>query len=381
MRQESGGHEFFNGQPTTSDAGAAGLMQVMPATYAELRGRYGFGDDPYNPHDNILAGTAYIKELYDRYGSPAFLAAYNAGPQRLDDYMAGRSSLPNQTVNYLASVAPRLGRDQPMSGPLAVYADNGGAPLQPDPVPRSFASAPIAGCWRDPDAAYDPDAPCRAAPPPRAAPRPLTIAANARQDCWHDPNAAYDPDAPCRPAPAVSATPAPEVAGSAGRSCWHDPNAAYDPSAPCQPAPVQVAEAVPAAARQSTRPGQVLWGSQSAPAVAGPTAAAPPHHSLASYLVPSAAASELPPPAAGAWSIQVGAFATADQARHVADLARGLVPHALSRARTVLGQTAPFGGHVLYRARLAGLSSAAASSACSALSAQRQACVTVAPGG
>ncbi len=30
-------------------------------------------NDPYDPHDNIIAGTAYIRELYDRYGSPAGL--------------------------------------------------------------------------------------------------------------------------------------------------------------------------------------------------------------------------------------------------------------------------------------------------------------------
>ena len=56
--------------------------------------RYGLGDDPYDPHNNILAGAAYIQEMYDRYGAPGFLAAYNAGPQRVDDYLAGASDLP-----------------------------------------------------------------------------------------------------------------------------------------------------------------------------------------------------------------------------------------------------------------------------------------------
>ena len=37
-----------------------GLMQIMPATWAELRERYDLGNDPYDPHDNILAGTAYL---------------------------------------------------------------------------------------------------------------------------------------------------------------------------------------------------------------------------------------------------------------------------------------------------------------------------------
>src|SRR5580698_7644556 len=47
MRQESGGHEYLNGEPITSSAGAMGLMQLMPATYADMRDRYGLGDDPY----------------------------------------------------------------------------------------------------------------------------------------------------------------------------------------------------------------------------------------------------------------------------------------------------------------------------------------------
>jgi D-alanyl-D-alanine carboxypeptidase len=172
MHQESGGHEYLNGQPITSDAGATGLMQIMPATYAELRDQYNLGSDPYNPHDNIIAGTGYIRQMYDRFGSPAFLAAYNAGPQRVQDYMAGRGGLPNETVNYLASIAPRLGHDLPMTGPLMAYADNGGAALTPDPVPHAYARRPIARCWQDPDAAYDPDAPCRAAPPMRLAAAP-----------------------------------------------------------------------------------------------------------------------------------------------------------------------------------------------------------------
>ncbi len=80
MRQESGGHEYLHGQLVTSDAGAAGLMQIMPATYEDLRSKYSLGNDPYDPHDNIIAGTGYIRDLYESYGSPAFLAAYNAGP-------------------------------------------------------------------------------------------------------------------------------------------------------------------------------------------------------------------------------------------------------------------------------------------------------------
>ncbi|WP_347341494.1 lytic transglycosylase domain-containing protein [Bradyrhizobium pachyrhizi] len=68
-----------------SPKGAMGLMQIMPATWAELRQRYDLGSDPYDPRDNILAGTAYLRELLDRYGSRGAFAAYNAGPTRYEE--------------------------------------------------------------------------------------------------------------------------------------------------------------------------------------------------------------------------------------------------------------------------------------------------------
>ncbi len=67
-----------------SSAGAMGLMQVMPDTWAGLRVRHGLGRDPYDPRDNILAGTAYLREMFDRYGNVgAMLAAYNGRPRPL----------------------------------------------------------------------------------------------------------------------------------------------------------------------------------------------------------------------------------------------------------------------------------------------------------
>jgi transglycosylase-like protein with SLT domain len=47
----------------TSPTGAIGLMQIMPETYGELRARYGLGANAYNPHDNIIAATAYMSEM------------------------------------------------------------------------------------------------------------------------------------------------------------------------------------------------------------------------------------------------------------------------------------------------------------------------------
>ncbi|SFP20767.1 Transglycosylase SLT domain-containing protein [Bradyrhizobium sp. Ghvi] len=95
-----------------STKGAMGLMQIMPATWAELRERYNLGNDPYDPHDNILAGTAYLRELLDRFGSPGVFAAYNAGPSRYEEHLAG-GSLPEETRAYVAKLANLLGIELP----------------------------------------------------------------------------------------------------------------------------------------------------------------------------------------------------------------------------------------------------------------------------
>lgn len=101
-----------------SPKGAMGLMQIMPETWAELRLRYDLGNDPYDPRDNILAGTAYLRDLHDRYGSPGFLAAYNAGPGRYEEHLAGRP-LPAETEAYLAKLVPAIGSDIAASGTVA----------------------------------------------------------------------------------------------------------------------------------------------------------------------------------------------------------------------------------------------------------------------
>ena len=93
-----------------SQKGAMGLMQIMPKTWTELRARYGLGADPFDPRDNILAGAAYIRELYDRYGAPGFLAAYNAGPGRYERHQATGRPLPDETQAYVATLAPMINR-------------------------------------------------------------------------------------------------------------------------------------------------------------------------------------------------------------------------------------------------------------------------------
>ncbi len=116
MRVESGGYQFrASGELTTSPVGAMGLMQLMPETYDEMRGRYGLADDAFDPHNNILAGAAYLREMYDAFGSPGFLAAYNAGPARLEDYLTHNRPLPDETRRYVYMIGSRIGGVWPVS--------------------------------------------------------------------------------------------------------------------------------------------------------------------------------------------------------------------------------------------------------------------------
>lgn len=146
MRVESAGD-----RNAVSRAGAMGLMQIMPATYAELRRQFGLGPDPFDIRDNILAGAAYLRQMYDRYGAPGFLAAYNAGPGRWESHLAGRRALPSETINYLARLAPELGLSAgsdmvaaPPAPPLSPFE----APLFVQTSARSAAEPPLPGAPR-----------------------------------------------------------------------------------------------------------------------------------------------------------------------------------------------------------------------------------------
>jgi len=101
IRVESGGRTILFGRPIMSGAGAKGLMQLMSETYNEMSTRNGLGADPYNPRDNIMAGTAYLRELYTKYGYPHLFAAYNAGPGRLEDHLHSGHALPAETRTYV----------------------------------------------------------------------------------------------------------------------------------------------------------------------------------------------------------------------------------------------------------------------------------------
>lgn len=301
IRQESGGRTMMNGKPIVSKAGAMGLMQLMPGTYEEMRRKHGLGSDPFDPHDNIIAGTAYLREMYNLFGAPGFLGAYNCGPGCYGDYLAGKRSLPGETKRYIASVGPRLNRTTAPNGAdivVATAADS--APIVAAPAPSYSApaySAPVVD----------------SAPPPNYTPPPSAGRSSVAV-------AALPPPTPSVSAPAVSA-PAPSAPVTRV--------IAPDTSLPVGPATVSTA---------ALRAG-----------------------------------------ATGAWTVQLGAFRSADDSSRVIDRARRSLPGMLSHTQKIVQavdtQTGP-----LYRARLSGLSQKDAAATCTGLVDLGMACFVVAPG-
>lgn len=137
-----------------SDKGTMGLMQIMPETWNHLRVRHGLGSDPFLPRDNILAGTAYLREMLDRYGLVALmLAAYNAGPGRVDDHLANGHTLPQETLDYVATLLAKLFGTRSVSAfgvPVTISATTSATPFgAPLFVPASPAETPSPGSLTD----------------------------------------------------------------------------------------------------------------------------------------------------------------------------------------------------------------------------------------
>jgi soluble lytic murein transglycosylase-like protein len=161
MRTESAGRIG-----AVSSAGAMGLMQLMPGTWDRQRTRYGLGSDPFDPRDNILAGTSYLRELHDSYGASGFLAAYNAGPGRYEDWRDHGRSLPAETRSYVAKIASML---QSASAPTVVSRA-----VTVQPVRLSWTQSQLFAVRGDADDSAS-DSFVTAAPPPSnlAPARPL----------------------------------------------------------------------------------------------------------------------------------------------------------------------------------------------------------------
>lgn len=104
---ESGGNPLAR-----SGKGAMGLMQLMPVTWEALSMQLGLGSDPFDPRANVLAGAAFLRAMIDRYGDlPSALAAYNAGPGRVDDWRRTGHALPFETQAYVARLSLQLRLD------------------------------------------------------------------------------------------------------------------------------------------------------------------------------------------------------------------------------------------------------------------------------
>lgn len=88
-------HESDGNPAAVSHKGAQGMMQLMPATARSLGVVCAF-----DPRENILGGTRYLRRMYDRLGSwPRALAAYHAGPARVE---SGR--IPRETHRYVERI-------------------------------------------------------------------------------------------------------------------------------------------------------------------------------------------------------------------------------------------------------------------------------------
>jgi len=271
MRVESGGRPL-----ALSSAGAMGLMQVMPATYAELAARYDLGPDPYHPRDNILAGAAYLREMYDRFGNPAFLAAYNAGPGTLDTYLAGRRGLPDETRRYVAMIAPRIAGVHPQTRASPAAYAYGALPTDIPPGPRRTARG-----RPTPLLAYAPPRP-PPAPPVQTAVAPAPVTAPVREPVV---TAALQrpPSAPAQggglrlisSAHAAPALAAPRPASLAG--AWAIQVGAFQGEAQARSAAEAARRAAPdllAGARQELRPVRTASGTLTRARLAGLSAEA-----------------------------------------------------------------------------------------------------------
>lgn len=349
IQQESGGRLFHNGQLVTSGPGAMGLMQLMPPTYDEMRSAYNLGGDAYEPHDNIMAGTAYIRQLYDVYGSPGFLAAYNAGPGRLEDFITHNRTLPRETRNYVASIGRRIAGISPTNRSQAdlLVASHDSLTQSSKPVQVASQTQAVRAAWSA-----------------RSGGQPVRMA----DAIGGDENAASDDTS------AVSQAPS-----GYGRE-WHAvPRTSRIAGLAETPSDVSAVWAKRLGASQQSVADTPLQVAQAPETAADPAPVQPESHTL--RLFPAAQAEPAPLLTRKTrgqeprdWAIQVGAFGSVSLAQHAAGEARNRATQSLGAARPQVATVQVHNGK-LYRARLTNLSHTQALDACRKLSG----CMVIAP--
>lgn len=353
IERESGGRLFdSSGHFVTSVPGAMGLMQLMPPTYDDLRNQYNLNDDPYDPHDNILAGTAYIRQMYDIYGNPGFLAAYNDGPGSLDSYLRRGRALPRETRRYVASIGPKI----------AGY------------WPHNRSAADILVSHHDPNShiAADDDS----SPPPSAASQNVSSAwakrdqQNEQSDTDDTPDTSTGSEGASTPStPPTSTTPESpsDVSASwAARGIHSTPTA--PPPAP-HPAPTNKLSDDTISDNRITAQILPVGHRLQAQSIVAEVPASGLHYRLAPMPHTTAATAENTP---GHWAIQVGAYASSAQALAAANKAHK------TRGGTVQVTPIHTAHGLLYRARVTNLNHTTAENACQHLQAHT-ACVVVPP--
>lgn len=142
--QESGGQ----GMGARSSAGAIGTMQLMPGTARDM------GANPYDTEQNIDAGAGYFAQLLKKYGDvPTALAAYNAGPGRVDGWIkAGRPktgpmALPPETIDYVPKVLGRMQAGGGQGSAAAAPGGGGGLSVGADGTITNTNPAPGQARW------------------------------------------------------------------------------------------------------------------------------------------------------------------------------------------------------------------------------------------
>ncbi len=402
--RESGGQQFAaDGTLITSGAGAMGLMQLMAPTYDELRAQYSLGDDAFEPHDNIMAGTAYIRQMYDIYGAPGFLAAYNTGPGRLDDFLTRNRPLPRETRQYVAIIGPQIAGIWPTSRSQAdlLVAARSGSDVRYASAQSADQTHSVRLAWtRRHDLQQTDDQPVQVA----EAPAGSGDAAPSYIRNWHSlPAAASGGDATgsggvtgiVMPVQTASAAPAPAGGAGSVSAAWA---ARGVQDAPGVPAPGVPAPGAPALSFASAAP-QRNWTlapteTQHADAVEPGLPEAPVRLAAAEMPAPRRPRFQLVRPAmaepapllreaghsggARNWSVQVGAFGTQAQANQAAGAAQSRAP-SLSGARAEIAGIRQGRGGRVYRARLTGLSRGDALQACQRLARGRGDCMVVSP--